>query len=192
MALPALAQTGGADLDLILVDDQFENGVIATNPQGAGNGWNFGSFNGGSAPVEADGVFIGAMGTEQGISAIQGKDIFPVWDEAGTTITWTIRSMTVNTPHKYGYYFAYCWEMGVVSAKASNFGQAWNMSGPNKRGGFYVQIGKKDPWNRAEIWVTVTNKTNTGGTAPHPDFIRRHRSALRLGGSARFSPSLFR
>jgi len=102
------------------------------------------------------------MGTENGISAIQGRDVFTVWDDAGATVTWTIRSMTVNTPHKYNYFFAYCWEMGIVSANASNAGTAWNMSGPNKKGGFYIQIGKKDGGNQAEIWITVTNKTNTG------------------------------
>jgi hypothetical protein len=160
---PPLARASVLYLKIVaLVDDTFEEGSIIFNNAGVGDGWYQGVFNGGISPTERAGSFIGSIGTEYGLSAIQGRDTFPVWTENGTTVTWTIESMEVNTPHKYGHYFAYCWEMGLVSANATRSGSAWNMSGPNKKGGFYIQVGKSNAWSQAEIWVTISNKHYSG------------------------------
>ena len=145
-----------------LIDDDFDDGDTATNSGGTGSGWNRGSFNGAPLPTESGGAFNASMGTENGIGAIHGKDTLTFWDEHGMTATWVIRDIDVATPHEYNGYLAYCWELGIISANASKSGSTWNMSQVNRKGGFYISVGKLNDSDNVEMWVVVSNKRYSG------------------------------
>jgi MYXO-CTERM domain-containing protein len=164
-----------------VVQDDFNDGNPATNTGGVGLGWNVGTFNGAPAPTESGGTFKAQMGTVNGIGTLHGKDIIPVWSSTGASVTWVIKNITIQTPHAYSMYLAYCWEMGLVSANASNAASSWVMSGPNTKGGIYVSLGKKDNSNAVEMWVAVSNK-NYSGTEGTSGFLRpTHASGSVLG-----------
>ncbi|MCE9612836.1 MAG: chitobiase/beta-hexosaminidase C-terminal domain-containing protein [Lentisphaerae bacterium] len=182
----AASYTATADFQRIVnagtaVVDEFNDGSLAVNTGGIGTGWNVGTFNGAPTPTESDGAFRASMGTENGIGAIHGKDLFTLWDQTGATATWVIRDITVQTPHAYNYYLAYCWELGIISSSASRSGSAWNMSGPNTNGGFYVSIGKKNNSNAVELWVAVSSRYFSGveGTS---GFLRPTQTSTSPGG----------
>jgi alpha-L-fucosidase len=104
-----------------------------------------------------------------------------LWDDDGATVSWVIKDMTVQTPHAYNCYLAYCAELGIISANADRSGSEWVMSGPNRKGGFYISVGKKNNTNAVELWIAVSNKSYTGveGTS---GFLRPTQTSTAPGG----------
>lgn len=170
---------GGPGPATLLFDD-FDDGSPATNTKGQGSGWNPATFNGAPQPSESGGALHVEMGTINGIGAIHGKDSLQVWNKEGAAVTWVIKDITIQTPHKFGSYLAYCWELGIISNNISNQASSWLMSGQNKKGGLYVSVGKKNSSNEVELFVVVSSKQFSGKEGA-PGLLYVTRTATTLG-----------
>jgi len=98
---------------------------------------------------------------------LQSKDSdeFYFWNDSGVTVTWTLKDTKILTPHKFGVWAAFHWNLGVISANASNTG--WNHIGGNEKGGFYVNIGHLAASKNATAFVFVSNKHLVSNPEPH-------------------------
>ncbi len=153
---------GQAAAGTVIINDEFDDGNIKTNTKGPGDGWNKNIYARASQSnfiscTEVGGAAVISIGTEHGSCRLQGKDSdeFKFWNDSGVTVTWVIGETVIQTPHAYNSYNAYHWNLGVISANASNTG--WNHIYACKNGGFYMNVAwkKRDDVN---VSIRVTNK----------------------------------
>ncbi len=82
---------------MVLIDDSFDDGNIATNTNGAGSGFNSGVFATGATPTEASGAVGIAQGTGgSSRSQIASTDTFNANDSLAVTTTFTVEDFGRN------------------------------------------------------------------------------------------------
>jgi len=132
----------GPRLDAVelILEDNFDDQDLTTNNRGLGSGWNVG--NNKSIALEQDGVAEISINKEHKSVRLQSKDAdeFHFWGDSGVTVIWTLKETKIRTPHKFGVWAAFHWNLGVISANASNTG--WNHIGGNEKGAFVLTMAR--------------------------------------------------
>ncbi|MBN1676688.1 MAG: fibronectin type III domain-containing protein [Kiritimatiellae bacterium] len=142
--------------------DEFDAGGFTANPTGVGlaSGWRQ-RQHGTVSASESDGSYTVSVSSEHAshcLIAATEADEFNFWNSAGATVTWVIKSMTVQTPHKYKMHLAYHWDLGILSGDESHTaGWPWRGSGTNK-GSFWIFVGKKDSSASCRVIIQAYNK----------------------------------
>jgi len=149
-----------ANAGTIIINDKFDDGNLATNSKGPGDGWNLG-VNKIESALEENGTAFVSIGIEHGSCRLQGKeaDDFKFWNDSGVTVTWVISETEINTIHYKDMYTPFHWNLGVISAQADHAG--YNHIGASTFGAFYLDIAWRDK-DHVRVALEITNKNTTG------------------------------